>query len=133
MRSFPSNLPGGNRHQRRKASYTILDCIFSEALNTFYILDMMCWNGFQYYDCETDFRLSWVQQKCVENQEMAVISTRNPYSFQTLPYYQCTTASIEEALNSPMPFPGQLDGLLMYHKEVQILVKDIDQVIVYLL
>jgi len=118
VKSFPSNLPGGNRNQNRRNTYTILDCIYSESNSIFYILDMMCWDGFQYYDCDTEFRLSWVQQKFIENQEMRTRSRINPYSFQPLPVYQCTRDSIKEALNSPMPFSDHLDGLLIYHREV---------------
>ena len=118
MKSFPSNLPGGNRQQRKKVAYTILDCIYSEAAGTFYILDMMVWDGFQYYDCETDFRLAWLTSKIMENPELAVKSRLNPYCFRSLPFYPCSQESIQEALNSPMPFPDQLDGLLIYHKEV---------------
>jgi len=118
VKSFPSNLPGGNRNQNRRNTYTILDCIYSESNSIFYILDMMCWDGFQYYDCDTEFRLSWVQQKFIENQEMRTRSRINPYSFQPLPVYQCTRESIKEALNSPMPFSDHLDGLLIYHREV---------------
>ena len=103
---------------RRSNKYTILDCIYSESNSIFYILDMMCWDGFQYYDCDTEFRLSWVQQKFIENQEMRTRSRINPYSFQPLPVYQCTKESISEALNSPMPFSDNLDGLLIYHREV---------------
>ena len=120
VKSFPSNLPGGNRNQNRRNTYTILDCIYSESNSIFYILDMMCWDGFQYYDCDTEFRLSWVQQKFIENQEMRTRSRINPYSFQPLPVYQCTRESIKEALNSPMPFSDHLDGLLIYHREVAI-------------
>ena len=120
VKSFPSNLPGGNRNQNRRNTYTILDCIYSESNSIFYILDMMCWDGFQYYDCDTEFRLSWVQQKFIENQEMRTRSRINPYSFQPLPVYQCTRESIKEALNSPMPFSDHLDGLLIYHREVDI-------------
>ena len=86
---------------------------------------MMCWDGFQYYDCDTEFRLSWVQQKFIENSQesenagnMRIRSRINPYSFQPLPVYQCTRDSISEALNSPMPFSDHLDGLLIYHREV---------------
>ena len=120
VKSFPSNLPGGNRNQNRRNTYTILDCIYSESNSIFYILDMMCWDGFQYYDCDTEFRLSWVQQKFIENQEMRTRSRINPYSFQPLPVYQCTRDSIKEALNSPMPFSDHLDGLLIYHREVML-------------
>jgi len=127
VKSFPSNLPGGNRGQRggKSNKYTILDCIYSESNSVFYILDMMCWDGFQYYDCDTEFRLSWVQQKFIENSQesenagnMRIRSRINPYSFQPLPVYQCTRDSISEALNSPMPFSDHLDGLLIYHREV---------------
>eukprot|EP00092_Neocalanus_flemingeri_P017977 GFUD01019453.1.p1 GENE.GFUD01019453.1~~GFUD01019453.1.p1 ORF type:complete len:411 (-),score=118.70 GFUD01019453.1:792-2024(-) len=119
VKSFPSNLPGGNRNQgRARNKYTILDCIYSESNGIFYILDMMCWDGYQYYDCDTEFRLSWVQQKFIENQDLRVRSRINPYSFQPLPVYQCKKESIADALNSPMPFNDHLDGLLIYHKEV---------------
>merc|ERR1719150_3184680 len=119
VKSFPSNLPGGNRNQgRNRNKYTILDCIYSESNGIFYILDMMCWDGFQYYDCDTEFRLSWVQQKFIENQELRVRSRINPYSFQPLPVYKCNKESITDALNSPMPFNDPLDGLLIYHREV---------------
>merc|ERR1719147_379734 len=119
VKSFPSNLPGGNRNQgRNRNKYTILDCIYSESNGIFYILDMMCWDGFQYYDCDTEFRLAWVQQKFIENQELRVRSRINPYSFQPLPVYQCDKKSIAEALNSPMPFNDHLDGLLVYHRHV---------------
>jgi len=119
VKSFPSNLPGGNRNQgRARNKYTILDCIYSESNGIFYILDMMCWDGYQYYDCDTEFRLSWVQQKFIENRDLTVRSRINPYSFQPLPVYQCTRDSIAEALNSPMPFKDNLDGLLIYHRQV---------------
>ena len=121
VKSFPSNLPGGNRNQSkgRSSKYTILDCIYSESNSIFYILDMMCWDGFQYYDCDTEFRLSWVQQKFIEYQDLRIRSRINPYSFQPLPVYQCTKDSISAALNSPMPFSDHLDGILIYHREVR--------------
>jgi len=119
VKSFPSNLPGGNRNQSRgKDKYTILDCVFSESNSIFYILDMMCWDGFTYYNCDTEFRLSWIQSKFIENKDLRTRSRINPYSFQPLPVYQCTEKSIGEALNSPMPFSDNLDGLLIYHREV---------------
>lgn len=32
--------------------YCILDCIYSEAQQTYYILDVMCWRGHPVYDCQ---------------------------------------------------------------------------------
>merc|ERR1719383_1206533 len=119
VKKFPSNLPGGNRNQSRRNKYSILDCVFSDKEKTFYILDMMCWDGFQYYDCDTEFRLSWVQQKFIENKDELLVTSRlNPYKFVPLPIYQCTPDSISQALNSKLPFEDKLDGLLIYHKHV---------------
>jgi len=119
VKKFPSNIPGGSRNQKRRNTYSILDCIFSEKEKIFYILDMMCWDGFQYYDCDTEFRMSWVQQKFIENKDQLMDSTRNnPYRFLPLPVYQCTPESIHSALNSSLPFQDKLDGLLIYHKNV---------------
>jgi len=119
VKKFPSNLPGGNRNQMRRQKYSILDCVFSEKEKIFYILDMMCWDGFQYYDCDTEFRLSWVQQKFIENKDVLMdISRTNHYKFMPLPIYQCTEDSIAKALNSKLPFEDNLDGLLIYHKNV---------------
>lgn len=32
--------------------YTILDCIYSEVKQTYYVLDVMCWRGHPFYDCQ---------------------------------------------------------------------------------
>lgn len=32
--------------------YTILDCIYSEVSQTYYVLDVMCWRGHPVYDCQ---------------------------------------------------------------------------------
>lgn len=34
------------------AVYSILDCIYNEAKQTYYILDVMCWRGHPVYDCQ---------------------------------------------------------------------------------
>ncbi len=44
---FSSNLPGGSSAGRRGGSkgggYCILDCVFHELDQTFFVLDMMAW------------------------------------------------------------------------------------------
>ncbi|OBS67098.1 hypothetical protein A6R68_04364 [Neotoma lepida] len=50
---FSSLLPGGNRRNSTTAKdYTILDCIYSEVNQTYYVLDVMCWRGHPFYDCQ---------------------------------------------------------------------------------
>ncbi|XP_077774970.1 snurportin-1 isoform X2 [Podarcis muralis] len=86
---FPSLLPGGSRHTSATGKeYTILDCIYSEAQQMYYILDVMCWRGHPVYDCQTDFRFYWLHSKMQEEDGLGKKSRLNP-----------------------------VDGLLFYHKE----------------
>ncbi|XP_075620395.1 snurportin-1 isoform X2 [Balearica regulorum gibbericeps] len=86
---FPSLLPGGNRHNSTSEKvYCILDCIYNEAKQTYYILDVMCWRGHPVYDCQTDFRFFWLFSKIQEEEGLGEKSRINP-----------------------------VDGLLFYHKQ----------------
>ncbi|XP_042659922.1 snurportin-1 isoform X2 [Tyto alba] len=86
---FPSLLPGGNRHNSvNEKVYCILDCIYSEVEQTYYILDVMCWRGHPVYDCQTDFRFFWLSSKIQEEEGLGEKSRINP-----------------------------VDGLLFYHKQ----------------
>jgi snurportin-1 len=66
---WQSNLPGGSSvssliakdvvstaKSKAERACTILDCIYHELDKTFYVLDMMCWNGYRcvrYANCMT--------------------------------------------------------------------------------
>lgn len=120
---FPSALP-------TTRDVSLLDCIYLPSERRFVILDMMVWNGFVYYECDTDFRFVWAQTKVDENPAIRRRSEDNPYPFDTLPRYACDPASLERALEpEQLPFgsvPGEitvghLDGLLFYHREAHYL------------
>ncbi|MBZ3883410.1 Snurportin-1 [Sciurus carolinensis] len=86
---FSSLLPGGNRRNSTNAKeYTILDCIYSEVNQTYYVLDVMCWRGHPFYDCQTDFRFYWMHSKLPEEEGLGEKTKLNP-----------------------------VDGLLFYHKQ----------------
>ncbi|XP_052044233.1 snurportin-1 isoform X3 [Apodemus sylvaticus] len=86
---FSSLLPGGNRRNSTTAKdYTILDCIYSEVNQTYYVLDVMCWRGHPFYDCQTDFRFYWMHSKLPEEEGLGEKTKINP-----------------------------VDGLLFYHKQ----------------
>lgn len=67
LHAFHSALPGGSQATCASAdTYTILDCIYHAADQTYYVLDMMCWSGYLLYDCSAEFRNFWVQSKLAE-------------------------------------------------------------------
>nr|POE60497.1 snurportin-1 [Quercus suber] len=47
-------------------SYSILDCIFHELDQTYYVLDMVCWREYSLYDCKAEFRFLWLSSKLAE-------------------------------------------------------------------
>ncbi|NWU90534.1 SPN1 protein, partial [Upupa epops] len=113
---FPSLLPGGNRHNSISDKvYCILDCIYSEAEQTYYILDVMCWRGHPVYDCQTDFRFFWLSSKIHEEEGLGEKSKINPFKFVGLQNFPSSSESLCKVL--AMDFPFEVDGLLFYHKE----------------
>ncbi|XP_060115900.1 snurportin-1 [Heteronotia binoei] len=113
---FPSLLPGGNRHNSSAGkNYTILDCIYNEAQQVYYVLDVMCWRGHPVYDCQTDFRFYWLRSKMEEEADLGEKGRMNPFKFVSLQNYPCTNESLCQVL--AMDFPFEVDGLLFYHRQ----------------
>lgn len=121
LKNFPSLLPGGCKHTHRLAQdYCILDCVFHEGKQMFYILDIMCWAGYPVYDSDTEFRVFWKEQKYKECKEISMYSRINPLPFENLPFHPCTRESLEQVLAETPPF--QVDGLLFIHKECRYII-----------
>uniref|UniRef100_G1Q2I2 Snurportin-1 n=1 Tax=Myotis lucifugus TaxID=59463 RepID=G1Q2I2_MYOLU len=116
VNKFSSLLPGGNKRNSTTAKdSTILDCIYSEAKQTYYILDVMCWRGHPFYDCQTDFRFYWMHSKLSEEEGLGENTKLNPFKFVGLKNFPCTPESLGKVLS--MDFPFEVDGLLFYHKQ----------------
>lgn len=64
---FSSCLPEGSQSsQSFEGHYCILDCIFHEPNQTYYVVDIMAYRGYEMYDCTAEFRLFWLQSKLAE-------------------------------------------------------------------
>ena len=117
MKQFPSHLPGGCRDRGySKHSYCVLDCLFHEGKQTFFVLDIMCWGGHPVYDSDTEFRFYWLNSKLSDLGDDILMQTRtNPYKFVPLQYHTCSRDSLQQILS--VPWPVEVDGLLFFHKE----------------
>eukprot|EP00904_Undaria_pinnatifida_P011058 jgi/Undpi1/7082/HiC_scaffold_22.g09556.m1 len=116
---FSSHLPGGSSAGRRGGTkgggYCILDCVFHELDQTFFVLDMMAWKGYPLYDCNTDFRFYWVRTKLLEaDGPLETVSPSNAFRIKSTPYHECDRQGLAHAYSSPVPFIK--DGLLFYFK-----------------
>ncbi|CAN8029740.1 unnamed protein product [Ixodes persulcatus] len=117
MATFSSLLPGGSKGVEGKFSdYCLLDCIYSELHKVYHVLDLMCWKSHPIFDSEADFRFYWLDAKLEEIPEVKEASEENRYRFLPLPRYPCSAQGLTAAMNSPLPFEAELDGLLFFHK-----------------
>eukprot|EP00698_Gefionella_okellyi_P004743 TRINITY_DN1434_c0_g1_i1.p1 TRINITY_DN1434_c0_g1~~TRINITY_DN1434_c0_g1_i1.p1 ORF type:complete len:421 (+),score=75.01 TRINITY_DN1434_c0_g1_i1:70-1332(+) len=113
---FVSSLPaGGHTPGLSGTGYCLLDCIFHEPDQTYYILDLMVWRSSTImYDSDTECRFHWLYSKLQECPGIAAVSQYNKYPFLPVPRYECTRDGLYTAYAGDFGFVK--DGLLLYHK-----------------
>lgn len=117
LHHFPSALPAGARTRDVSGSvqsYCILDCIFHELDQTYYVIDMVCWRGYSLYDCTAEFRFFWLNSKLAETGACDPPSRYHKFRFSTIPVYNCDQSGFYEAYTVAVPYVK--DGLLFYNK-----------------
>ncbi|KVI06211.1 snurportin-1 [Cynara cardunculus var. scolymus] len=117
LHRFPSALPNGARTKessRSAQSYCILDCIFHELDQTYYVIDMVCWAGISFYECTAEFRFFWMNSKLVESGACEAPSAHHRYRFSLIPVYNCDHEGLQTAYTGAVPYVK--DGLLFYNK-----------------
>ena len=112
LHRFQSGLPSGS--PGKGGDYSILDCVFHELDQTYYILDIMCWKGYSLYDCTAEFRFFWIHTKISEECDLQTVRAGNEMLFQTIPYYECDKQGLEWSYCQQCPFIR--DGLLFFQK-----------------
>ncbi|ODM96480.1 Snurportin-1, partial [Orchesella cincta] len=119
--SYKSLLPGGcayyygDTNVNRYRGVTILDCVWSQLSETFYVLDLICWNSHSCVNCDTDYRQFFLHSKFSENLELLERSKLNPFPFKPLPYFAAREMPLVMA--SSVLFPECVDGILLMHRE----------------
>ncbi|KAI8052540.1 hypothetical protein BDF22DRAFT_744130 [Syncephalis plumigaleata] len=124
--NFESILPAGSRAYRgnRSSDYCILDCIYVEQTFTYYILDLMCWKGHPFFNCETEFRSFWLQTQLAELEEprsQKQQQQRQWYRFEALAMREATRDHLEQIVrqisaSSMMDEGTRTDGVLLVHR-----------------
>ena len=100
MSKFPSLLPGGNGNSRGTSRQNaILDCVFSDKEKTFFILDVILWNGASFYGCQTDLRFFWLDSKREDLAPTEHTSHFNKFPFKRLTPFPCSKDQVREALS----------------------------------
>lgn len=116
LHRFPSALPSGARKKDSgpSQSYSILDCIFHERDQTYYVIDMLCWRDYSLSDCTAEFRFFWLNSKLAESGACEPPSHYHKYRFSLVPVYACDSNGLNAAYSASVPYVK--DGLLFYNK-----------------
>ncbi|KAK4776830.1 hypothetical protein SAY86_005518 [Trapa natans] len=120
LHRFPSALPSGSRSRDASGtsqSYSIMDCIFHEPDQTYYVIDILCWRGYSLYDCSAEFRFFWLNSKLAESGACGPPSQYHRYRFSLIPVYNCDHNGLSAAYMGAVPY--MKDGLLFYNKEAK--------------
>lgn len=112
-RRFPSALPGGSR-AGRSPGRCVLDCIWNETQQTYFVLDALVWKDYSLVDCPTEFRFFWLRSKLAEGRA-ADSSSTNPCRFVAPPVDECSAAVLRQVYAGEAGYDR--DGLLFYHRE----------------
>ena len=105
---FSSSLPGGGP-QTKSSTMSMLDCI--EQGGVYYILDVLCWKGYQLCNCTAEFRQYWIRHKMIE-EKLEFDDSR----FCLLPCYDGDSEGLTAAARGPSPFLAK-DGIVLLHRE----------------
>ncbi|KAG8365323.1 hypothetical protein BUALT_Bualt18G0092700 [Buddleja alternifolia] len=108
LHRFRSSLPNGGA--RGNNSYCILDCVFHEPDQTYYVIDLVCWSGMSLYECTAEFRFFWLNSKL---DEIGGGNDRK-YRFSAVVVYNCDQEGLKAAYTGMVPYVK--DGLLFYNK-----------------
>lgn len=101
---------------------TVLDCIFSEEAQSFYVLDVLIYHNQEFILCDASFRFYWIRSKFDEFDHSAV-HRGNQYAFYHIDRADFDHPEEVEGMlgRCPLLWGGeeaqpQLDGFLLYHK-----------------
>lgn len=98
---------------------TVLDCIFSEETQSFYVLDVLVYHNQEFLLCDAAFRFYWIRSKFDEF-DHSQVHAHNQYAFYHIDRADFDHPEEVEGMLSRYPLWEEnkpaLDGFLVYHK-----------------
>ncbi|XP_012942283.1 snurportin-1 [Aplysia californica] len=126
---FRSCLPNGSHKLcdvHKIDDLTILDTVYSPEKKRFFIVDLLHWRHYPYYDTEAEFRFFVLPSKYSELDRPTEIDDDNEHPLELLEKYPCTLEKIEEVLKSTT---FKVEGLLFIKKDSLYVTKDSEEVL----
>lgn len=117
LHQFASELPNGSHASRKAGGASVLDCVYQKDSESYFVLDVMCWVGYDVYESGTEFRRFWLRSKLAECPGVGRRAKRNRFRFVPAPAFQCTRDGLQSAYTGSHGY--RVDGLLFIHKQTR--------------
>ncbi|KAK9887649.1 hypothetical protein WA026_023728 [Henosepilachna vigintioctopunctata] len=118
---FQSNIPGGGGHPEFSCStpgLTVLDCVYHNPTGTFFILDVIIWNGASLLNCDAEMRHYFIRSKYLENPEYFEEYDEDSFRFEVAYDYGADPSNISLHLSQYDTYCNvACEGVLFYHRE----------------
>eukprot|EP00510_Aplanochytrium_minuta_P001810 CAMPEP_0184012312 /NCGR_PEP_ID=MMETSP0954-20121128/4330_1 /TAXON_ID=627963 /ORGANISM="Aplanochytrium sp, Strain PBS07" /LENGTH=359 /DNA_ID=CAMNT_0026292261 /DNA_START=90 /DNA_END=1166 /DNA_ORIENTATION=- len=112
---FSSLLPGGSSGSRSRASdLCILDCIFQERIQSYCVIDILCWKGQSMTECTAAMRFFWLQSRLREIADVDKSGNSNKFPLILVPKFNSDVSGIKKTYTQS--FGYEKDGILFYNK-----------------
>jgi len=97
LHTFQSPLPDGSYATRGRGNKTcFLDCVFNQAKQTYYVLDIMSWNGLLLFDSTIEARLFWVNSKLTEIGADKTLPNQRSFRLLPMPFCEANEEGIRQ-------------------------------------
>lgn len=98
---------------------TVLDCIYNEDTESFYVLDVLIYHNQEFVLCDATFRFYWIRSK-FDEVDFSATHSGNQYAFHHIDRADFDHPEEVEGMLSRYPLWEEnkppLDGFLLYHK-----------------
>ena len=113
LHRFCSKLPNGNYNSYHKNTSVILECIYNGDTQTYYILDLMCWNDYQIYASSALLRYQLLKDKLqFLYDDLLQVNETNEYRIEMIPFDPISLANVQQVYQHKL-----CQGILFYHYE----------------
>jgi len=109
---FYSLLPGGSERSYRGRATTVLDCVYNDETETYYVFSILKWGPMELYDKNATFREFFMTK--FQEVNCGEYSDHNERLIKPLPYFPCTAEHLQMCYNwSEYP----IDGFYFLHRD----------------
>eukprot|EP00892_Ulva_mutabilis_P003393 jgi/Ulvmu1/1425/UM011_0154.1 len=112
---FPSALPNGSANSRKqnRAAFSIFDAVFHEPDSTYYVVDVLAWNGVHLCASDVDCRMPWARSHFDSMEAASEPFPGHRFRIRMCDMHVCNESGLAAVYHDVTPYTK--DGLIFSH------------------